>query len=116
MKLCYYLLISILLLSGCTTAQVLKFLSPPRYFKGGDKREAYVKDHPELSEYLKSVIRVGNFTLGMTTEEVTAALGQPRRKNKSCYSWGCTEQWIYNMYPNTIYLYFKNDILTSWQD
>lgn len=38
--------------------------------------------------------------------------GEPTKINKSTYSWGTTEQWVY---PNYNYLYFENGKLTSIQ-
>ena len=38
--------------------------------------------------------------------------GKPTKINKSVYSWGTHEQWVY---PNDNYLYFENGKLTSIQ-
>ena len=52
-------------------------------------------------------------SIGMTKQEVLDSnWGEPERINKSTYSWGTKEQWVY---PNYNYLYFENDKLTSIQ-
>ena len=50
--------------------------------------------------------------VGMTQSEVlNGAWGSPDKKNKETYSWGTTEQWVYNKYG---YVYFKNGIVISY--
>lgn len=51
--------------------------------------------------------------VGMTSEMARDALGRPEDINRSTYSWGVNEQWIY---PYGKYLYFEDGVLTSWQD
>lgn len=52
--------------------------------------------------------------VGMTEEEVlSSAWGYPNKRNKDTYSWGTTEQWVYNNYG---YVYFRNGIVTSISD
>lgn len=53
--------------------------------------------------------------IGMTKEEVeNSTWGEPYHKNKSTYSWGTTEQWVYKVgrYGRK-YIYFKNGIVSS---
>lgn len=48
--------------------------------------------------------------IGMTKDEVESSTwGSPSKINKDTYSWGTTEQWVYNRG----YIYFKNGIVTS---
>lgn len=52
-------------------------------------------------------------TLGMTPEEVIASSwGKPHRVNRSVYSFGVHEQWVYH---GSNYLYFRNGVLDSVQ-
>lgn len=51
--------------------------------------------------------------IGMTDEMARDALGRPNDINRTTTSWGIREQWVY---PNRVYLYFEDGILTSWQD
>lgn len=49
--------------------------------------------------------------VGMTSSEVRKTKwGSPDKINKDTYSWGTTEQWVYDDYG---YVYFKNGIVTS---
>ena len=50
--------------------------------------------------------------IGMTKEQVLASWRKPEDINRSVGMWGVHEQWIYG----ETYLYFENDILTSFQD
>ena len=51
--------------------------------------------------------------MGMIPAMVVESLGKPDAINKSVGSWGVKEQWVYRKYNS--YLYFKNDVLASWQ-
>jgi hypothetical protein len=55
--------------------------------------------------------------IGMTDKEVLKLTGRPLNINRSVGSWGVQEQWVIEMPPSfkKLYLYFKNGILTSWQ-
>lgn len=50
--------------------------------------------------------------IGMTDEMTRESIGNPEKVNRSTYSSGTHEQWIYK----DKYVYFENGILTSWQD
>ena len=51
--------------------------------------------------------------IGMSEQDVLdSSWGKPTKINKSVYSWGTYEQWVY---PNYNYLYFENGKLTSIQ-
>lgn len=51
--------------------------------------------------------------IGMSKQDVLdSSWGKPTKINKSVYSWGTSEQWVY---PNNNYLYFENGKLTSIQ-
>lgn len=51
--------------------------------------------------------------MGMTTYEAEISMGKPEDINRTVTAYGVHEQWCY---PNGVYLYFDNGILTSWQD
>lgn len=54
--------------------------------------------------------------LGMTMDEViNSSWGKPWSVNRSVYSFGTHEQWVYGTNPSN-YLYFENGILTSLQN
>lgn len=49
--------------------------------------------------------------VGMTASQVRSSTwGSPDKINKDTYSWGTTEQWVYN---DKGYIYFKNGYVTS---
>ena len=54
------------------------------------------------------------YWIGMTDEMATLSLGKPDDINRTTYSWGVNEQWIYS--KKGIYLYFTDGILTTIQD
>ena len=50
--------------------------------------------------------------IGMTRAMALESRGTPEKNNRSVNVYGTHEQWVYE----NIYLYFENDLLTSWQD
>lgn len=78
-------------------------------------RRQYIGSHSFLTEDIKRCILEGKITKGMTTKDVLASWGRPNDINRSVGSWGVHEQWVYGR-TDASYLYFENDILTSWQN
>ncbi len=77
------------------------------------KRIDYVnKTYPENSVMANYIINK-QIMLGMTTQDVIMCIGYTAQINRTVGSWGIHEQWVYY---GSIYLYFENGILTSWQD
>ena len=69
------------------------------------------------TDEVKNAISEGKLLIGMVTFEVAAVKGHPKDINKTTGAWGVHEQWVYdNGRYNEMYLYFENNILTSWQD
>jgi len=75
-------------------------------------RAEIIKRHPEWPEKIKNQIRSGTVTIGMTKQQVLSSWGRPSDINRTVWSSGTREQWVYN----DSYLYFENGKLTSWQD
>ena len=69
----------------------------------------YIKKYGE-KVYLK--MKRGYYWIGMNKEMATISLGSPNKVNRTVGAWGVKEQWVYE----TIYLYFENGVLTSYQD
>lgn len=70
----------------------------------------YDKEHPETNNSSTSGEK-SSPSIGMTAEEVRkSSWGSPDKINKDTYSWGTTEQWVYNKKG---YIYFKNGIVSS---
>ena len=80
------------------------------------RREQYILNHPELSANMKRTIAVGTIMIGMTKEQVIASWGRPRDINRTVTRYSTREQWVYGEFPYSTYIYFENNILTSWQD
>lgn len=73
--------------------------------RDGELQDEYEERENEesLSESIPKV--------GMTASEVEkTSWGKPDKKNKDTYSWGTTEQWVYN---DKGYVYFENGKVTS---
>lgn len=51
--------------------------------------------------------------IGMTSQQVIKSWGPPEQRNRTVNSNRTHEQWVY---PGNRYLYFDNDIMTSFQD
>ena len=54
----------------------------------------------------------GYYWIGMTDDMALISLGHPESINKTVGTWGVHEQWVYK----SIYLYFENGKLTSYQN
>ena len=77
-----------------------------------DWEDTYYKisDSLELPEE-RTIIGSAKPKIGMTEQEVrNSSWGEPQKINKSTYSWGTTEQWVYG---NNRYVYFRNGKVTS---
>lgn len=69
----------------------------------------YIKRYGE-NNYSK--MKQGYYWIGMNKEMATISLGSPTKVNRTVGAWGVREQWVYE----TIYLYFENGVLSSYQD
>lgn len=70
----------------------------------------YDKDHPRTNASSSSSGK-SSPSIGMSAAEVRkSSWGSPDKVNKDTYSWGTTEQWVYNKKG---YIYFKNGKVTS---
>ena len=76
--------------------------------------EMFEKIFKEYGDEITAKIILGEVQIGMTSSACWLAWGSADRENKSTYSWGTTEQWVYR--DKGAYLYFENDILTAIQD
>ncbi len=90
--------------------------SNPNWGYWQEVREQYTSSHKdELTKEIQDNIIKGTVSIGMTTEEVSAAWCHlTPQVNRSVYSFGVHEQWVYR--DIGVYFYFKNGKLTSWQD
>lgn len=66
---------------------------------------------------LENLVERHSFAIGMTKDQVTRALGQPVRVNRTVRANSVSEQWIYELSGRkTIYPYIDDGILRSFQD
>jgi len=85
-----------------------------------ERFEKLEEDNPKFARLIKKYgkataarIMAKEIWIGMTSEMAQDALRRPRDINRSTYSWGVHEQWVY---PHGKYLYFEDGVLASWQD
>ena len=66
----------------------------------------------------REAVEAGYVRLGMTAEQVLAAWGQPRDRNRTTSSHGTSEQWVYRSVnrPGAQYVYLENGVVTTLQD
>lgn len=57
-------------------------------------------------------LKAGKIWIGITREMAIIALGGPSEINRTVGLWGIHEQWVYK----SVYLYFENGKLSSYQD
>ena len=102
------------------------FRPEPKMFDDA-RRQWYIEKHPEISHDIRQCILNSesqyrhNLKIGMTDEQVIAAIGFPDSINSSTGSWGSHEQWVYggvigNTYFPVFYFYFLNEKLESFQN
>ena len=70
----------------------------------------YDEEHPKTNTSGSSNAKSAP-SVGMTADQVKkSSWGYPDKINKDTYSWGTTEQWVYNKKG---YIYFKNGRVSS---
>ncbi|MNS11118.1 hypothetical protein D3C72_426520 [compost metagenome] len=70
-----------------------------------------------FSQKVWDLIRKKTISIGMTTDMVYLAWGLYSRHSSYTYSWGTTDMWVYeHSYSSDDYLFFRDDILTSFSD
>ena len=88
------------------------------YLVNNKEMEDIKKDHDKneikkkYGESIAKKIFNHEIWIGMNTVMARLSIGSPIKINRSTGSWGTNEQWIYK----NKYLYFKNGVLSSWQD
>ncbi len=97
--------VSFFFLSGCGIVNNLLRTS-------NDRRVGYVESHNTLNKKTSELILEGKISLGMTPDQVRASWGPPNDINETVGAWGVHAQWVYG----SQYVYFENDVLTSWQN
>ena len=88
-----------------------------------ERRNTYIKFHPETSVKMKEIILSGSIAIGMTKEQAIASWGKPQKNNRTVTKYGVREQWCYGVYSDSwetylhvhTYVYFNDGKLSSWQ-
>jgi|GEM_PF-5228235 hypothetical protein len=91
------------------------------------RRKWYINKNPDISNELREIILNSKshydhkIILGMTKNQVIAAIGFPNDINTSKGSWGTDEQWVYggmigDRYFPAVYFYFSDGKLTAIQN
>jgi len=62
---------------------------------------------------IEKAVLDGKVQIGMTDEQVRMSLGKPVTVNRTVTANTVTEQWVYG---SSTYLYFRDGVLTSWQE
>jgi hypothetical protein len=84
-----------------------------------ERRTSYVETHPGMNPDLRETILRGELLVDMTTDQVIASWGEPRRKEVLGSVGRVREQWVYykqhNEYTSSTYfLVFVNGYLKKW--
>ncbi len=101
-------------LSSCASTVISPCDAPCQQ---GQRRLAYIEQHPEVDTPIAQAILNGKVIIGMTKAEVVAAIGPPRDTTTQSISWVAREQWVYdssNANARTYY-FFKFGKLNAWQ-
>jgi hypothetical protein len=83
----------------------------PNLFSFDNPKEKY----PEISDSVWEKIQSGKIETGMTKSECILSIGKPTSKNYDVSQDNITEQWVYRYSSSVMFLYFKDDILFSFQ-
>jgi hypothetical protein len=103
--------------NGWIHSSLLSYKEIKQLSENDFRRREFIKSHPNLSNRFKKAIREGTIVLGMSKDMVIASWGNPTDINRTVYTWGVKEQWIYGVdIGSRTYFYFENGILKSWQD
>lgn len=83
-------------------------------------KTAFYKLKQKRQKEKQKAIEERRIVIGMNQEEIKASWGTPLKINRSVFSWGIHEQWVYYIIGErgiqNAYLYFEDGKLTGWQD
>ena len=114
------------LLLGCSDEEVDRFRGLKKEF--GEKYGLYLikRSNEDVDRFRRLKKKYGainaiailgkGYAIGWTEDMIRESLGIPYDINRSVGSWGVHEQWIYRMDYKTIYIYFENGKVRSFQD
>lgn len=79
-----------------------------------NRRMNFIEENPSLSAKIRGAILNGRVLLGMSKDEVIAAIGTPVQSVDTNASWAVREQWVYQDQEGLYYYYFKFGTVTGW--
>lgn len=115
------MLCAVLLASACaspnqTTTQSSNSTHCGNQCESVQRRQSYIIQNPHLSPNIKTAILKGRVLIGMTKEEVVAAIGRPDQKQDTS-TWAAREHWIYHTGTDLARLYiFQFGKVNSWRE
>lgn len=82
----------------------------------GQNEAREVREAETLKIQTEAAIQNHEFVIGMTGAQVVKSIGRPAHINRTVSARGESEQWVYEFSRKTVYLYFEDGTLTSFQD
>lgn len=77
------------------------------------KAKLIKQKHPDWSNEVCKAVAQRAIIMGMTAQQVHAAIGKPDNINATVTGYGKNEQWVYGQ---NFYVYLDNGKVTSWQN
>ena len=87
--------------------------------RNGELKYHFILEKTRLTKCIEQKEKRASLVIGMTGIEVVKTWGRPNDINRSVGSWGVHSQWVYTGcydWEDSVYLYFENGTLTSWQN
>ena len=97
-------------------AKDYRFTSGGRCTRGTPTRvRRLIAEHRQWSDEELLSVACGGIVIGMSAEQVVASWGRPNDINRSIYSSGVHEQWVYGELDAS-YVYLEDGVVTSLQN
>ncbi len=89
--------------------------TPDRCVPSRVKVQSVIRRHGEWSDTDLALVACRRIRLGFTGDQVIASWGRPNTINRTTYSFGVHEQWVYGEYGGS-YVYFEDGKVTTIQN
>ena len=100
--------------SACTeTQQAEKINTTPA--TGRDRDAERANKHIQQMNNLNAAINTG-LAIGLTSDQAQGLFGTPNTINRTTTQHGVNEQWVYEQGYARVYIYLKNNVVTSTQN
>jgi len=120
-------LCALLLIVGCATPSVVGPVTGRVYdwldpvLRREERLAHYKRQNLQISPEEQQRLLAGQIWIGMSSDLARISMGNPDDVNRTVYSFGVHEQWVYECWKSSVklpctFLYFENGKLTSWQD